>query len=182
MFTNSVVPDIQQLPQYSRELYDAYQLPNQDKHVQRIVSSTMLFDAVQEKLPIRKDPKRPAWKFPRDYGVPDSRRSDVLLSRLLQLCESSVGGMTASKVIARDAAFRVPLLRGADRLSLNVRADLLILSDSPLTPAEHNLDSVKAQLPDLYPLDSTISLDEVNVMDVQIFAVMFFFLVNLPNF
>lgn len=158
-FTNSIEPE-PGLPQHLNELYEAYKLPNQDEHVRRIITASLLFDAVQEKLPIRKDPKRPAWKFPRDYGIPDKRRNNLIVSRLLQLCESSVGNMSSSKVIAKDVFFKVPLYRNGN-VSLNVRADSLILSDTSLPPFTN--DNVQGDLPDLYPLDYKISLDEINI-------------------
>lgn len=158
VFTNSIEP-APGLPQYFNELYEAYKLPNQDEHIQRIVTASIMYDAVQMKLPIRKDPARPAWKFPRDYGIPDKRRNNLIVNRLLQLCESSVGHMCSSKITARDVSFKVPLERNGN-VSLNVRADLLLLSDTPLPPYMNN---IQGELPDIYPLNYKISLDEINI-------------------
>lgn len=33
-----------------------------------------LFDTHQEKLVIRKNPEKPMWNFPRDYGITDQRK------------------------------------------------------------------------------------------------------------
>ncbi|VVC37657.1 Ribosomal protein L37/S30 [Cinara cedri] len=158
VFTNSIEP-IPGLPQYFNELYEAYKLPNQDEHIQRVITASIIYDAVQEKLPIRKDPKRPAWKFPRDYGIPDKRRNNLIVSRLLQLCESSVGHMCSNKIVAKDVFFKVPLERNGN-VSLNVRADLLLLSDNALAPYT---DDIQGELPNLFPLDYKISLDEINI-------------------
>lgn len=158
VFTNTVEPE-SGLPQYVKELHEAYRLPDQDEHVQKIITSSLLYDAVQEKLPIRKDPARPAWKFPRDYGIPDKRRNNLIVSRLLQLCESSVGNMSSNKVIAKDCFFKVPMQRNGN-ISLNVRADLLLLSDTSLAPYTND---IQGELPDIYPLDYKISLDEINI-------------------
>jgi large subunit ribosomal protein L37 len=38
------------------------------------IMRSQILDAVQEKLPKRKDPERPHWNYPRDFGVPDYRR------------------------------------------------------------------------------------------------------------
>lgn len=40
----------------------------------RIIYTSNIFDAHQEKLPKRKDPTRPAWVFPRDYGITNCRK------------------------------------------------------------------------------------------------------------
>ncbi|XP_050428661.1 39S ribosomal protein L37, mitochondrial [Adelges cooleyi] len=158
VFTNTVEPD-NALPQHVQELYGAYKIPNQDERVQKIISASVLFDAVQEKLPIKKDKERPAWKYPRDYGVPAKRRNQLLTSRLLQLCESSAGSMCSSRVIARDVFFKVPIQRNAN-VSLNLNANLLLLSDTPLGSY---LDNATGDLPDIYPFDCKVSLEEYNI-------------------
>lgn len=158
VFTNTIEHE-PGLPEYLKELYEAYKLPNQDEHIQRIITASLLYDAVQEKLPIRKDPKRPAWKFPRDFGIPDTRRNNLIVNRFLQLCESSVGSMSSSKVMAKDVFFKVPLQRNGN-VSLNVKADLLLLSDTSLTPF---MNEIQGELPNLFPLDYKISLEEINI-------------------
>lgn len=47
---------------------------NAKEIAKQIIISSQLFDAQQEKLPIVKDPSRPAWNFARDYGILHSRR------------------------------------------------------------------------------------------------------------
>lgn len=165
VFTNTVEPE-PGLPRYLGELFEAYRLPDQDDHVRRVITASLLYDAAQVKLPVRKDPERPAWKFPRDYGIPDGRRNDLIVSRLLQLCESSAGSMSSSRVRARDVRFKVPVQRNGN-VSLNLRADLLLLSDTALAPYAND---VQGELPDLYPLDYKISLDEINIYNKDEFV------------
>lgn len=45
-----------------------------DKKVKKIILNAHLFDSYQDKLPKRKDPLRPAWNFPRDFGITDFRK------------------------------------------------------------------------------------------------------------
>lgn len=40
----------------------------------RIIYTSNVFDAHQEKLPKRKDPARPAWVFPRSFGITNCRK------------------------------------------------------------------------------------------------------------
>lgn len=40
----------------------------------RIIYTSNIFDAHQDKLPKIKDPERPAWVFPRSYGLSNSRK------------------------------------------------------------------------------------------------------------
>lgn len=44
-----------------------------DKRVKEIILTSHLFDAEQKKLPKLKDPNRPAWNFPRVYGITQPR-------------------------------------------------------------------------------------------------------------
>lgn len=45
-----------------------------DGHLRNAILTANVFDAEQKKLAIRKDPKRPAYVLPRDYGITDARR------------------------------------------------------------------------------------------------------------
>lgn len=44
-----------------------------DNKVKRVIMHSHLFDAEQKKLPKIKDPMRPAFNFPRVYGISESR-------------------------------------------------------------------------------------------------------------
>lgn len=48
-----------------------------NEKVQKIILTSHLFDAEQQKLPKIKDPERPAWNFPRTYGITERRRKYV---------------------------------------------------------------------------------------------------------
>lgn len=45
-----------------------------DEAARRIILYSHLFDAEQQKLPKLKDPLRPAWNFPRVYGITENRK------------------------------------------------------------------------------------------------------------
>lgn len=45
-----------------------------NEKVRKIILTSHLFDAEQQKLPKIKDPERPAWNFPRIYGITERRR------------------------------------------------------------------------------------------------------------
>lgn len=54
----------------------AANIPEQtDRAVRNATLTAHCFDAEQVKLARRKDPKRPAYVLPRDYGISDARRS-----------------------------------------------------------------------------------------------------------
>lgn len=48
-------------------------------YISRSIMYSHIYDAQQVKLPVRKDPERPAWNFPRDYGINAKRKLWVSL-------------------------------------------------------------------------------------------------------
>lgn len=52
----------------------------------RALALAVVYDATQKKLPKKKNPENPAWNYPREFGIIDSRRKSVL-SLILVLSE-----------------------------------------------------------------------------------------------
>lgn len=68
------------LPNKVEQLLSKSNIPDaSDQSVRNSILTANLFDAEQKKLAIRKDPNRPAYVLPRDYGITDSRRMYVIL-------------------------------------------------------------------------------------------------------
>lgn len=40
-----------------------------ESRIQELIMASHIFDTEQKKLPVVKDPERPAWNFPRTYGI-----------------------------------------------------------------------------------------------------------------
>lgn len=73
LLTKSVVVD--GLPASVQQAIDSTQIPGRsDAFMQEMVRTSFLFEAEQEKLPIRRNPEKPAHNLRRDYGITDSRR------------------------------------------------------------------------------------------------------------
>lgn len=73
LLTKSAVVD--GLPASVEQVIDSIKIPSRsDAFMQDAVRTSFLFDAQQEKLPIRKVPEKPAYVLPRDYGITDFRR------------------------------------------------------------------------------------------------------------
>ncbi|XP_075222331.1 mitochondrial ribosomal protein L37 isoform X2 [Lycorma delicatula] len=166
LLTNTIEPNEERaLPTQITNLINAVSHPEQDKLVKRCIKSSLVFEAEQVKLPIRKDPKRPAWVFPRDYGISQQRKNYLLCKRLLQLCEtiSQLSGnhIPEERFIIDDACFNVPLKWKDYQLLLNLRADLLVASKSALSPLAGPEDYTGG-LPDISPLLPVISFDKEN--------------------
>ncbi|KAF6207959.1 hypothetical protein GE061_016408 [Apolygus lucorum] len=138
--------------------------------VKRCIKSSLLFDAYQEKLPKRIDPERPAWNFPRDYGITDRRRNLLLCNRMVQLCSSLNPQLLAHRRTISDAPFRVLLERDGVKVLLSLRADILLTSseelEGPSASIDINENRKDEDVPDLHPLTSTLSLvKEVTPVD-----------------
>lgn len=64
-----------ELPKKLQDIFDSIEIsPESDKCFKNATLAAHLFDAEQVVLPKRKDPLRPAWNFPRDYGISDQRK------------------------------------------------------------------------------------------------------------
>lgn len=141
------------------------ELPNYiDDVVNRIIYSSYIFDAHQDMLPKMKDPKRPAWVFPRIYGLSDCRKMRSLSRKILQLCESLSGPDIAKKrCILYDGITKLNLEKDSDLLQFTLSSDVMIMSASPLKPLESSDCNMEINLPNIYPLHHTISLDQTNI-------------------
>lgn len=66
---------VDRLPHNVEQLLAKSNVPDSsDISVRNAILTSNLFDAEQKKLAIRKDPNRPAYVLPRDYGITDARR------------------------------------------------------------------------------------------------------------
>lgn len=63
------------LPEKLQAAIDAIEFSREtDKNAKNAVLNALLLDAEQQKLEKLKDPSRPAWVFPRVYGITRQRR------------------------------------------------------------------------------------------------------------
>ena len=73
VLTNTI--DYNELPEKIVELEKSFKLTEEvHSNVKRKILLSCLLESTQTKLPKRKDPLRPAWNFPRDYGISDDRK------------------------------------------------------------------------------------------------------------
>lgn len=134
-----------------------------DDIVKRIIYTSNIFDAHQEKLPKRKDPERPAWVFPRSYGLTNCRKMRNLSRKILQLCESLSGPDIAKKrCILYDGITVLNLEKESDLIQFILRTDVIVMSPSPLKPLGSSNCNMEIDLPNIHPMHHTISLDQTN--------------------
>ncbi|GJQ76180.1 mRpL37 [Trypoxylus dichotomus] len=114
-----------------------------NRRVKEIILSSHLFDAEQKKLPKIKDPLRPAFNFPRVYGITQERRNVLLVSKLLQLIE----------VLVEPATFEL-------------RGDTLLTSFQPIQKI-YDGDTSSTTLPNIEPIKETVTLNKQHIYRLQ---------------
>ncbi|XP_012525067.1 39S ribosomal protein L37, mitochondrial [Monomorium pharaonis] len=139
-----------------------------DNIVKRIIYTSNIFDAHQERLPIRKDPERPAWVFPRDYGITNCRKMRNLSKKLLQLCESLSGpDITRKRCILYDGITQLNLDKESDLIQFTLRSDVMVMSADPLKPIESSNSGMEIDLPNMHPIHHTMGLDKTNIYKTE---------------
>ena len=99
--------------------------------------------------------------------------SVLLSSKLIQLCEFAYANGTnavSSRALVQDEIVFVPLEKDGDLIQLELTADFLLNSATPL-PAYADADEVQKTrdipLPDLYPIKHTITLEKENIYQIK---------------
>ncbi|KAF2901428.1 hypothetical protein ILUMI_04752 [Ignelater luminosus] len=138
-----------------------------DRKVKRIILNSHLFDAEQQMLPKRKDPERPAWNFPRDYGVTDRRVNKLLVTKLLQLIEMISDSKTVrQRNVLHNLQFWYPFEKAGDLIQLQLRGDSLLTTSTPLSPVTTEITD-EVELPDIFPVTHTVTLNTENIYKLQ---------------
>lgn len=165
LLTKSVV--VKRLPNHLEEALSKVNVPdNVDKSFQESVLSSHVLDAEQEKLAIVKNPLRPAFVFPRTYGITDYRRTKLTIAKLLLHCERMAGrSLTSSRKIVSDAFFSFPYERDNDLIQFEIQAETMMISKTPIQdfPVDRNIASL--ELPDLFPVKATITIPTYNIYE-----------------
>ncbi|KAJ8948101.1 hypothetical protein NQ318_008454 [Aromia moschata] len=139
----------------------------ENNHIKSIILQSHVFDAEQKKLPKIKDPERPAWNFPRSYGITQKRRNQLVISGLMQLVESlSTQDLVKDRVILNDLIFSYPFLKYDDLIQFQLTGDAVVLSSKPLSPITIEPTEGIA-LEDITPIKPTITLNIDNIYEIK---------------
>lgn len=94
-------------------------------------------------------------------------------SKLLQLCEfacENSADAVSSRALVQDETVFVPLEKDGDLIQLELTANFLLNSTTPL-PIYANADEVQGTqdipLPDLYPIKHTVTLERENIYQTK---------------
>ncbi|ENN80062.1 39S ribosomal protein L37, mitochondrial [Dendroctonus ponderosae] len=133
-----------------------------NKRVKDVILASCVLDAEQKLLPHIKDRNRPAYVFPRAYGITQQRVFKLLISRLLHLIETtSAPELVRQRHLADNLLFSYPFERNGDLIQFQQLGDLVMLAEKPLAPiTRQSLNEF--QLPDLFPVSPTVTLQPTN--------------------
>ncbi|KAJ8898328.1 hypothetical protein PR048_003688 [Dryococelus australis] len=123
--------------------------------IERCILSSNIFEAEQEKLPRYIDPERPYHHHARIYGITDRRKTELLTSRLIQLCGALCG---VSRTIVQEGPVRVNVMKDGEQLQLSVKANMLLLAGQPIPALASASDAEGMVLPTLGPVHPLISI------------------------
>ncbi|KZC10603.1 hypothetical protein WN55_00355 [Dufourea novaeangliae] len=134
-----------------------------DDIVQRNVYTSTIYDAQQVKLPKLKDPNRPSWVFPRQYGITSTRKMHNITKKFLQLCESLCGlNIAQNRSMVHDGILSMCIDKELDVINFSLKMDLIMTSLMPLTPIVDARANSELEIPDIHPLHCTVGIVQTN--------------------
>ncbi|EEB17229.1 mitochondrial 50S ribosomal protein L37, putative [Pediculus humanus corporis] len=155
VLTNTI--DYNELPEKIVELEKSFKLTEEvHSNVKRKILLSCLLESTQTKLPKRKDPLRPAWNFPRDYGISDDRKNELLCKNLMMACENYTKKKNCSTVY--DTFFSVPFEAHGKQIQFEITSEILVTTSEKLKPITNPNLTFHENLPIIYPTHCTISL------------------------
>uniref|UniRef100_U5EPB1 Large ribosomal subunit protein mL37 n=1 Tax=Corethrella appendiculata TaxID=1370023 RepID=U5EPB1_9DIPT len=166
VLTNTIA--FNELPAHIEQQIEEADIPvDLDKSMRKSVLASFVFDTEQVKLEIVKDPLRPAWNFPRTYGISKDRRNRLIISRLINHCERLVSrSILNERKIIQNAFFVLPLVKDENLIQLELHADTFMTSSRPLKPVTE--DRMKdSLLPNIFPLKDTITIPMQNIYEIR---------------
>ncbi|KAH8342123.1 hypothetical protein KR059_012603 [Drosophila kikkawai] len=160
VLTNAI--EIQTFPKQIEDALASQQLPSSiDKNVRHAVAAAHVLDAEQVKLPKVRLPERPNFNLPRPYGISHDRVNRLLVNKLLQEVEKLAGrSVSVKRKLIDNASFKTSLTKDGDLLGFSVNAEKVVF-------ANRGIEGIKGKfegnLPDLYPMKSTISIPKNHI-------------------
>ncbi|CAG9860222.1 unnamed protein product [Phyllotreta striolata] len=138
-----------------------------DKVMKSIIMQSHVFDAEQKTLPKIKDPERPAWNFPRIYGISQERRNKIITHKLINLLENtSDKDLAKQRYIFEDLLFSYPFERNGQLAQLEVSGNVVMTSTKPLPPITN--DSLESHnLPNIDPIDPLITFTKEHIYELR---------------
>ncbi|XP_055697488.1 39S ribosomal protein L37, mitochondrial isoform X2 [Phlebotomus papatasi] len=160
VLTNTIV--LGNLPSRYVKFLDNLKIPDTiHEDVMRSIFSAHLFDAEQKKTKKLHDQFRPAFNFPRVYGITEERKNLLILDKLIRHSErlmKNKANTNLQKRVLNDALVKVTFEKDGNEIRMDLLANQLISSTKPIEKVEECFQKNPEALPDLFPLKHTSSL------------------------
>lgn len=160
------------LPEQVKGLLGKYSINNQDGQVQDAIMLSQVWNNTKEKLPKHVDLENLRWRFPRQYGIPDSKSGHILMDSFLRLSQSMSGEFpdltTERRVCCKPSLETTYDFRG-ETIKIECDNELMITGNRPLTQFGDDKmirDSENHQLLDMFPVLPTVDFNKVYTMDL----------------
>ncbi|KAK6638557.1 hypothetical protein RUM43_006824 [Polyplax serrata] len=164
VLTNTIA--VKEFPEHMDKFSKNLKLPdNIHSEVQKRIMLSCVFEATQQKLPKKKDPFRPAWVFPRDYGIPDTRKNELLTKNLVELCDNYINDRSRS--VVSDVKFCAPVNAHSKNLLFELTSEVVVTTSKRLQSLSNSEITIDLELPNLHPVDCTISLEPFNFYEMK---------------
>ncbi|XP_063704454.1 large ribosomal subunit protein mL37 [Culicoides brevitarsis] len=142
---------------------------NIERAMYQSVMNVCLFDPEQVKLEHRKkDPERPAYIFPRIYGLTDARRNRLLFHKFIQSCEKFAPASTLTdRRVTENMFFKYPFEVSENQLQLEVHSEVFIASKKAITPVDEKKRFEGLEMPNIFPALPTVSIPRTNIYKLE---------------
>ncbi|XP_017057390.1 39S ribosomal protein L37, mitochondrial [Drosophila ficusphila] len=166
VLTNSI--EIQTFPKQIEDAIASQQLPNSvDKSIRHAILASHVLDAEQVKLPKVSVPDRPAFNLPRSYGISHERVNRLLVNKLLQETEKLAGRpVSIRRKIIDNATFKSSLSKDGELFGFSINAEKVVFANRAIEAVKGKFE---VELPDLYPMKSTISIPKRHIYQTDNF-------------
>ncbi|XP_016959775.1 39S ribosomal protein L37, mitochondrial [Drosophila biarmipes] len=160
-----------EIPTFPKQIEDALasqQLPKSvDKSIRHAILASHVLDAEQVKLPKVRVPERPRFNLPRSYGISHERVNRLLVNKLLQETEKIAGrSVSVRKRFIDNATFKTSLSKDGDLLGFSVNAEKVVFANRAIEVIKGKFEG---NLPDLYPMKTTISIPKRHIYQKENF-------------
>ncbi|XP_016931425.4 large ribosomal subunit protein mL37 [Drosophila suzukii] len=160
-----------EIPTFPKQIEDtiaSQQLPKSiDKSIRHAILASHVLDAEQVKLPKVRVPERPRFNLPRSYGISHERVNRLLVNKLLHETEKLAGrSVSIRKRFIDNATFKTSLNKDGDLLGFSINAEKVVFANRAIEAIKGKFEG---DLPDLYPMKTTISIPKRHIYQTENF-------------
>ncbi|XP_077299713.1 mitochondrial ribosomal protein L37 [Arctopsyche grandis] len=133
------------------------------QHLKTAILKANIFDSEQKKLPKIHDPDRPAFNFPRLYGITAARRNIITWNAILNILEKNSNEAHKDRYVSQAVDCTASFEKENDLIQIQSPSNVFLSSTKPLSPIQPDSSMTDGiDLPNIHPLKHTISIQKEN--------------------